>query len=53
MHFRRTLVPFKLDTSWITPMIEEMYACLQSDKIPEYNDSNCEDCLYLTTIEKM
>jgi hypothetical protein len=53
MHFRRTLVPFKLDTSWISPMIEEMYACLQSDKMPEYNDSNCEDCLYLSTIEKM
>jgi hypothetical protein len=29
MHFRRTLVPFELDTSWISPMIEEMYACLQ------------------------
>ena len=50
MHFRRTLVPFELDTSWISPMVKQMYDCLQQDEIPELNDSNCEDCLYLKTI---
>ena len=32
MHFRRTLVPFTLDTSWIGPQVEEMYNCLQLDE---------------------
>jgi hypothetical protein len=53
MYFRRTLVPFELDTKWISPMIKDMYKCLQKDEIPKYNDSNCEECLYLTTVEKL
>ena len=53
MHFRRTLVPFTLDTSWIGPQVEDMYNCLQLDEAPEFNNSNCEDCLYLTTVSKL
>jgi hypothetical protein len=53
MHFRRTLVPFTLDTSWIGPQVEEMYNCLQLDEAPDFNNSNCEDCLYLTTVSKL
>ena len=47
MHFRRTLVPFTLDTSWIGPQVEEMYNCLQLDEAPDFNNSNCEDCYTL------
>lgn len=53
MYFRRTLVPFELDTSWISPLVEQMYNCLQLDNAPEYNSSNCEDCLYLTTVSEL
>ncbi|SVC93579.1 uncharacterized protein METZ01_LOCUS346433, partial [marine metagenome] len=35
MYFRRTLIPFLLDTSWIDPIISEMHSCLQKDEIPE------------------
>ena len=52
MHFRRTLVPFELDTSWIDPMIQDMYDCLQLDEAPDYN-LDCEDCLYLKTVSEM
>ena len=53
MYFRRTLVPFELDTSWISPLVEQMYNCLQLANAPEYNSSNCEDCLYLTTVSEL
>ena len=53
MHFRRTLVPFTLDTSWIEPQVEAMYNCLQFDEAPDFNNSKCEDCLYLTTVSKL
>ena len=53
MYFRRTLVPFTLDTSWIGPQVEAMYNCLQLDDAPDFNNSKCEDCLYLTTVSKL
>mgnify|MGYP001274777849 CR=1 FL=1 len=52
MHFRRTLVSFDLDTEWISPMISDMHACLQSDKMPDASP-NCEECLYLKTASEI
>ncbi len=52
MHFRRTLVPFELDTSWIDPMVDDIYNCLQKDEIPYCND-NCEECIYLKTVSEL
>ena len=52
MHFRRTLVPFELDTSWIDPMVDDMYNCLQKDEIP-YGNDNCEECIYLKTVSEL
>ena len=52
MHFRRTLVPFELDTNWIDPMIDNLYDCLQKDKMPDHNP-DCEECVYLKTISEI
>jgi hypothetical protein len=42
-----------LDTSWIGPQVEEMYNCCKLDEAPDFNNSSCEDCLYLTTVSKL
>ena len=52
MYFRRTLVPFKLDTSWIDPMVDDIYECLQKKEIPKSNE-NCEECIYLKTVSTL
>ena len=52
MHFRRTLVRFELDTEWISPMINDMHACLQEDQMPSQSEE-CEECLYLETASKL
>ena len=52
MHFRRTLVPFKLDTEWISPLIQDMYDCLQLEETPDYNP-DCPDCIYLKTVSEL
>ncbi len=49
MHFRRTLVPFDLDTSWIGPTLNSMHECLQKESIPELNTEKCDKCLYRET----
>ena len=51
MYFRRTLVPFELDTAWIAPMVSKMHQCLQSDTMP--NDYECDQCLYIETASKL
>ena len=53
MHFRRTLVSFELDTSWINPLIENMFDCLQQDSTPDLDVENCEQCRYLDTVSKI
>tara|TARA_B100000575_G_C23113212_1_gene643235 strand:+ start:1318 stop:2070 length:753 start_codon:yes stop_codon:yes gene_type:complete len=52
MYFRRTLVPFNLDTSWIDPMVDDIYECLQKKEIPKSNE-NCEECIYLKTVSTL
>jgi len=52
MHFRRTLIPFVLDTSWIDPIISEMHSCLQKDEMPDASES-CEECIYLETAKNI
>ena len=51
MYFRRTLVPFELDTEWIAPMISKMHECLQLDKMP--SEYECDECLYIETAYKL
>jgi hypothetical protein len=52
MVFRRSLVSFNLDTSWINPLIAEMYHCLQQEEIPSYN-AECHQCIYLDAVERL
>ena len=53
MNFKRTLVPVDCDLSWIEPVIQEMYECIESDSAPEieYNGKKirCQQCAYLNT----
>ncbi|HJO21872.1 MAG TPA: PD-(D/E)XK nuclease family protein [Candidatus Marinimicrobia bacterium] len=51
MYFRRTLVPFELDTEWIAPMISKMHEYLQLDKMP--SEYECDECLYIETAYKL
>ena len=52
MHFRRTLVSFELNMEWISPLINDMHACLQEDQMPSQSEG-CEKCLYLETAFKL
>tara|TARA_Y100001960_G_scaffold107231_1_gene115214 strand:- start:2965 stop:4011 length:1047 start_codon:yes stop_codon:yes gene_type:complete len=45
MKFYETLVPYELDTGWIEEKVIEMISLLNSEELPEINDS-CENCAY-------
>ena len=45
MKFSEHLSPYKHDTSWIESKVEEMIQCMNSESIPEINES-CENCAY-------
>jgi hypothetical protein len=42
------MIPYKADTSWIEPTLENIKQCLESDVIPEQH----EDCKYCNYVEK-
>ena len=44
--FKITLIPYRVNTSWIEDKLTEMKSVLNSDKIPE-NKKTCEKCAYL------
>ena len=46
INFSSTLVPYITKTSWIDEKIAEMKNVLESDDVPEINNS-CEHCAYL------
>jgi hypothetical protein len=46
MHFKATLVPYKVDTSWIEDKITEMKKVLDFDVPPDVV-TTCEKCAYL------
>ena len=46
INFTATLVPYRSNTSWINKKIIEMKSLLESEKIPEINET-CERCVYL------
>ena len=45
LSFYQTLVPYKLDMSWIDTKLDEMVDCLSRDSIPEETES-CENCAF-------
>lgn len=45
MKFYETLVPYEWDAGWIEEKVVEMIALLNSEELPEKNDS-CENCAY-------
>ena len=44
--FKTTLIPYRVDTSWIEEKIVEMKDVLNSEKVPE-TEKSCEKCAYL------
>ena len=44
--FKTTLIPYRVNTSWIEDKLTEMKSILNSDTIPEI-EKNCEKCAYL------
>ena len=44
--FKTTLIPYRVNTSWIESKLTEMKSVLNSDKIPEI-EKTCEKCAYL------
>ena len=44
--FKSTLIPYRVDTSWIEEKIIEMKEVLNSDSLPEI-EKTCEKCAYL------
>ena len=45
MDFYETLVPYEWDASWIEGKVIEMITLLNSEELPERNNS-CENCAY-------
>ena len=43
--FQETLVPYKCKTDWIEPSVKQMIETLNSQEIPDGNES-CENCAY-------
>jgi len=57
MYFRRTLVPFELETDWMNLAGETIHKVLQRDSIPEHissevNDIHCHECRYIDIVQK-
>ena len=46
INFTTTLIPYRVDTSWIENKLSEMKDVLNSEKVPEI-DKSCEKCAYL------
>ena len=44
--FTTTLIPYRVDTSWIESKLSEMKDVLNSEKVPE-TEKSCEKCAYL------
>ena len=45
LDFEISLIPYKGDDSWVDDAIKGLYACLQSDQMPESGD-DCQFCQY-------
>jgi hypothetical protein len=43
--FKETLVPYSCKTDWIEPSVEQMIETLNSEQVPDGNES-CENCAY-------
>ena len=46
INFSTTLIPYRVDTTWIEKKLFEMKDVLNSDKVPEI-EKTCEKCAYL------
>ena len=44
--FKTTLIPYRVNTSWIEEKLIEMKDILNSEKVPEI-EKTCEKCAYL------
>jgi hypothetical protein len=52
LEFNMTLIPYKGSDEWIAPKLQEIRACLVSDKIPQPSPS-CELCQYRLSANQM
>ena len=55
--FEQYVFPIHLDDSWVDNVIQKMYECLQSDKLPPsgggWNGQGCEQCAYKKSLAKL
>ena len=57
MYFRRTLVPFNLETDWMNLAVKGIHKTLKRDSLPEhtYNEKgeiDCHQCRYIDLVQK-
>ena len=45
INFSEHLIPYHNDTSWIEKELDSMVLCMNSNSIPDSNES-CENCAY-------
>jgi len=45
LNFKVKILPYKANDSWVTPALEEIKNCLDSDEIPKESD-RCDYCAY-------
>ena len=55
--FEQYVFPIHLNDSWVDNVIQKMYECLQSDKLPPsgggWNGQGCEQCAYKKSLAKL
>ena len=45
LNFEVKILPYKANDSWVTPALQEIKNCLNSDELPEESDG-CDYCAY-------
>jgi hypothetical protein len=51
LNFNISLIPHKIDTTWIEDALKKAYKCLQQAKIPSYT-KKCQICHFLDSVNK-
>ncbi len=51
LNFDISLIPHKIDTTWIEDALHKAYVCLNNNTIPNYT-KKCQICTFLSALEK-
>ena len=52
LEFEVTLIPYEGDDSWVEQTVLDIYACLNSDKLPS-SGTDCDFCKYRTVVSEV